>query len=93
MADGSGVSGLQPAIKGSSVVTGDPATLIRLLLQGPDKALPADRESYANPMPVFSGLLDGEIAAILSYVRRAFGDDSATSVTPEQVASMRRGRR
>ncbi len=51
MEDGSGVSGMQPAIAGSQILSGDPTRLIRLVLAGPAAVLPPDRPKYANLMP------------------------------------------
>jgi mono/diheme cytochrome c family protein len=89
MADGSGVPRMQPALDGSALVAGDPAVLIRLLLKGPDAALPADRQRYSNPMPSFGeAYSDQEVADILTYVRAAFGG-GASKVTAQQVAAVR----
>jgi glucose/arabinose dehydrogenase/cytochrome c5 len=87
MQDGSGVPRMQPALDTSTVVKGDPATLIRLLLEGAAKALPADRVHYSNQMPLFATLKDAEIAEVVSYVRQRFGGQPA--VTPEQVERLR----
>jgi mono/diheme cytochrome c family protein len=89
MTDGSGVPNLQPAIDGGNrVVVGDPNTLITLLLQGAQTALPADRERFSNQMPTFETLTDDEIAAVLTYIRSSFGN-KASAVTPKQVAAAR----
>ena len=87
MANGSGVSGLQPALVGSTVVTGDPGTLIRVVLRGPAVVLPRSKTS-ANQMPPFGYLSDQEVAAALSYVRQEFGK-GAGLITPTQVAGER----
>ena len=87
MANGSGVAGLQPALVGSTVVTGDPGTLIRVVLRGPAAVLPPSKTS-ANQMPPFAYLSDPDVAAALSYVRQAFGK-GAGSITPAQVAAER----
>ncbi len=89
MQDGSGVPNMQPALDTSSAVKGDPAVLVRLLLEGAAKALPADRVHYSNKMPTFAYLKDAQIAEILSYVRKSFGA-GAGAVTPAQVAALRK---
>ena len=90
MPDGSGVSGMQPSLVGSAVVAGDPNTLIRVLLDGPIKALPADRVKYANQMPPFAAAFnDNDIAEVLSFVRRVFAKGTS-QITPEQVAAQRK---
>ena len=90
MVDGSGVPDMQPALDTSKVVTGDPTTLIRVLLQGPDKALPATRERYSNKMPAFESWPDADIAAVVTYVRRSFGKKTP-AVSAAQVAAVRKG--
>ena len=88
MADGSGVPHMHPPLVGSAVIAGDPATLVRVLLQGPAAALPAARPSYSNPMPPFSSLTDEDLAAVLTYLRTTFGK-GASAVTPASVAAQR----
>jgi len=88
MPDGSGVPGLQPALMGSKVVAGPPATVIKVLLLGPEKALPAHKATSANQMPQFDSLSDEEIASIVTYVRKTFGK-GASAVTPAQVKAQR----
>jgi glucose/arabinose dehydrogenase/cytochrome c5 len=90
MVDGSGVPDMQPALDASKVVKGDPGLLIRLMLKGPDKALPATRERYSNKMPAFEAWPDEDIAAVLTYVRRTIGK-AAAGVKPAQVAAQRGG--
>jgi glucose/arabinose dehydrogenase len=89
MPDGTGVAGLQAPLAGSAVVAGDPATLIKVVLQGPAQVLPANRPKYAVQMPPFAGAFsDADIAETLTFVRRAFGK-GASAVTPAQVKAQR----
>jgi glucose/arabinose dehydrogenase len=88
MPDGSGVAGLQPALVGSKVVAGPSATVIKVLLLGPEKALPARKPASGNQMPAFDSLSDEEIASIVTYVRKTFGK-GASAVTPAQVKAQR----
>ncbi len=90
MPDGSGVSSMQPPLIGSSVVAGDPTTLIKVLINGPTATLPADRPKYSNVMPPFGGVYkDADIAEIANFVRRTFAKGAAP-VTAEQVAALRK---
>jgi len=76
---------MQPPLNGSAVVSGDPATLIRVVLQGPAQVLPTDRAKYANQMPPFGVVLsDDDIATVLTLVRRQFGKGGAP-VTPSRL--------
>jgi len=89
MADGKGVSGMQPSLVGNAVVAGDPTTLIRVILHGPAHELPADRSKFAVQMPPFAAAFnDADIAEALTFVRRQFGK-GASPVTAEQVAAQR----
>jgi mono/diheme cytochrome c family protein len=85
MTDGSGVPGMQPALDGDPVVGGDPGQLIRLILQGPAKVLPADRPIFSSTMPAFDQLSDQQIADLLTYLREQYGG-KASVIKPEQVA-------
>lgn len=89
MADGSGVPNMQPALTARGVLAGDPTTLIRLVLLGPDKVLPPKRQAYENPMPELSALTDQEIAEALNYARRTFAK-LVSAITPGQVAAERK---
>lgn len=76
-ADGSGVKSVFPALAASSVVTGDPAAPIALVLDGKG-AMP----------PMGGSLSDAEIAGVLTYVRGAFGNH-AGPVAAAEVAKVR----
>ena len=88
MTDGSGVPGMQPALDGDPLVAGDPAQLIRVLLQGPAKVLPDNRPAFSNTMPPFSQLSDQQIADLLTYVRQQYGGN-ASEIEASQVAIVR----
>jgi glucose/arabinose dehydrogenase/cytochrome c5 len=88
MADGAGVTGMMPAVAGSAVVSGDPETLVKLIVSGADAALPRSRPAYSNKMPAFSTWPDSDVAAVVTYMRRAFAG-GAPPVTAAQVAVMR----
>ena len=89
MADGGGVPGMQPGLIDSAVVAGDPTTLIKVVLLGPDKVLPANRAKASNQMPSFESLTDTEIAAVLNYARKTFAKKAAPPITAAKVAALR----
>jgi glucose/arabinose dehydrogenase/mono/diheme cytochrome c family protein len=91
MPNGSGVPGMQPALIGSSAISGDPTRLIDILLQGPAAVLPADREKFSNVMPPFAVLNDADLASVMTYLRKNFAPGSA-EITAAQVAARRAGR-
>jgi mono/diheme cytochrome c family protein len=88
MPDGAGVPGMQPALLGSKVVSGPATMVIKVLLLGPDKALPPHKPAGGNQMPAFDSLSDEEIASVATYVRKTFGKN-ASAVTPAQVKAQR----
>lgn len=88
MPNGSGVSGMQPALTRNAVVGGNSATLINVLLKGPASVLPADREKFSNVMPPFGVLSDSDVASVINYLRKNFAP-GAPEVTPVEVAAQR----
>ncbi|MGH7024459.1 MAG: c-type cytochrome [Caulobacteraceae bacterium] len=76
-ASGAGIKGAFPALAGDAFVAGDPARLIGRVLAG-KSAMP----------PFAASLSDDQIAAVLTYVRGAWGNSGA-AVTPAQVAAAR----
>jgi mono/diheme cytochrome c family protein/glucose/arabinose dehydrogenase len=82
-ADGRGLEALAPRLDGSARVTGAAEDLIRIALNGLD-------EDPAYPeMPPLGGLSDEQLAAILTYIRQAWGN-AAPAISPEQVRAVRR---
>jgi len=87
--DARGVLHLFPPLRDNPVVqSDDPVTLIRVVLHGTQNAA-TDRAPTGPSMPSFGWKLDdGEVAAVLSYVRSSWGN-TAAAVTPKSVASSR----
>lgn len=74
--DGTG-GGNFPALAGNDAVTGGPAPVIEIVVEG------------EGSMPAFGDELDDEeIAAVVSYIRNTWGND-AEVVTAEDVAAAR----
>lgn len=84
-ADGRGLPSLAPPLAGSATVTGAPAALIDVVLHGRDvdAAYPA--------MPPLASLPDEQLAAILTYVRQAWGN-AAPPIDAAAVRARRSGR-
>ena len=74
MTDGGG--GYGPAIKGSSIANGDAAGHLNIVING------------KNGMPSFKMLGDTDLAAVITYERRAFGNTGSV-VQPSDVTSAR----
>jgi len=90
MEDGAGIAHVFPVIQGNSGShASNPASLIRLVLEGAHSAKSKERpEAFA--MPAFDWKLsDREIADVLTYVRASWGND-APAVAPAKVAAVRK---
>jgi mono/diheme cytochrome c family protein len=87
-ASGAGVPATYPALMGAAVVSGDPDTLIKLILLGPDKVLPANSPKFPAPMPPVPKMSDAKIAALLTYIRAKFGNGAA-AITEDEVTKVR----
>ena len=91
---GLGSASTGPPLAGSSVVlTPDPASMINIVLRGPvlpdQPPSPEWQNRHWQSMPAFEEKLsDEEAAALLSYVRRSWGNKEG-AVTEEQVAKQR----
>jgi mono/diheme cytochrome c family protein len=86
--NGQGIQGTFPPIAENTVVTGDKARLIRLVLHGLSGPVMVKGTQYNNVMPPWKSLSDAEMAAVLTYVRSNFGN-TADAVTAAEVAAER----
>jgi mono/diheme cytochrome c family protein len=80
--NGEGLPVKFPALKGSAYVTGDPGPVMATVLHG--------RRGKLGHMPAWGEKLkDQEIAAVISYIRGAWGNKAAP-IKPEDVAAARK---
>jgi mono/diheme cytochrome c family protein/glucose/arabinose dehydrogenase/lysophospholipase L1-like esterase len=89
--DGKGLPAAQfPPLVGSKWVVGDPTRLIKLVQHGLMGPLEVAGVTFPGtvPMPPFKALSDGEMAAVLSFVRNTFGH-SAPLIDPQTVKQVR----
>jgi cytochrome c6 len=76
--EGKGITGVFPALAGSTVVKGDSTELVRTILAG------------RNGMPSFKNDLgDDQLAAIVTHLRTSWGN-GGKPVTAEFIADVRR---
>src|SRR4051812_13750424 len=88
-ATGEGVEGTYPPLAGSEIVNGDEAKVIRIVLNGLTGPVEVAGETYSGMMPPWGGVLkDPELAAVLTYVRSAWGNKAAP-ITVSKVAAIR----
>jgi len=79
-ATGTGVPGVFPALKGSKIATGPVNGHIGIVLKGkPGTAM----QAYASQMN------DADIAAVVTYERNAFGNNTGDVVQPSAVKALR----
>jgi cytochrome c oxidase subunit 2 len=78
--NGQGMPPAFPPIAGSAVATGDVAAHIDVAVHGK----PGTAMAAFGPQ-----LSDDALAAIVTYQRNAFGNDTGDLVTPDQIAAVR----
>jgi len=87
--NGQGQEALAPPLANSEWVTGPESRLIRIILQGVGGPMTVNGREYSLDMPGLGAALnDEQIAQILSYIRRDFGN-TAPVIEPETVAKAR----
>jgi mono/diheme cytochrome c family protein len=86
--DGRGMAGLAPPLRDSEWVTGEPSRLIRIALHGLRGPVRAGGQAFDGEMPGQSWLGDQDLAAALSYLRRAFGHRES-AIDAAAVAAVR----
>ncbi|MBO9593341.1 MAG: cytochrome c [Niabella sp.] len=84
-ADGGGVPNLNPPLIGTSGVLGNKNRLVKIVKNGLQEHVEIDGEFYSNNMPPFKMLTDQQVADVLTYIRRSFGN-KATPVLRSEVA-------
>ncbi|MBR9978148.1 MAG: cytochrome c [Bacteroidetes bacterium] len=91
--NGQGIPKVYPNLVGSSLVVGDPALPIRIVLHGFNGPIERDGISYNGVMqPWKNDLSDQEIADVVNYVRTNWGND-ASEITAEDVKAQREATR
>lgn len=78
-----------PPLSGSEWVVGDKLVPINIVLKGLDGDLHVKDKMYNNRMPRLNILSDGNIAQILTYIRKNF-NNNAGAVTSEDVLNARK---
>lgn len=91
--DGAGISRFAPPLAGSEWVTGDEKRLALIILHGIEGSIEVAGKKYDAPdilpvMPAHSTMDDGNIAAILTYIRNEWGNN-AGAITRRLVGGTR----
>jgi mono/diheme cytochrome c family protein/glucose/arabinose dehydrogenase len=90
--DGRGLYPVYPPLVESEFVRGDPSRLISIVLHGLEGPITVRGLRYQQSMPPVSLGSDEDIAAVLTYVRHAWGNESP-AVTPSMVSKVRESTR
>lgn len=86
---GTGLPGLAPPLAGSPWVLGDDATMLKIVLSGLQGPIELAGQRWDGAMPAWgTSLTDAEIAAVVTHVRRSWGND-ASPVDAARVAEVR----
>jgi mono/diheme cytochrome c family protein len=91
-ATGQGMPGQFPPLAGSDWVNEkEPGRMIRIVLNGLTGPITVSQKPFNGTMVPWASLPDEEIAAVITFVRqnKQWGN-SASAVTPEQVAAVRK---
>ena len=89
--NGMGTAGLFPPLAGADWVTeSDASRVIRIVLDGISGPIQVNGVGYNNAMPPWRDQLnDEEVAQVVTYVRKAWGN-KASGVKAEEVAKIRK---
>jgi mono/diheme cytochrome c family protein len=93
-ANGRGLPPVYPPLRGSEIVHGDAETLVKIVMHGMEGPIVVDGQRYNQVMPAAPLVTDEEIAAVLSYVRSAWGNTGAPidAATVAKVREESKGR-
>ena len=86
--DGGGVPNLNPPLAGTKWVKGPKPALVQFILKGSKGQVEIDGETFHNAMPAQAHLTDEQIADVLTFIRKNFGNKSS-AVTPAEVKVIR----
>ncbi|TNE90096.1 MAG: cytochrome c [Deltaproteobacteria bacterium] len=88
-ANGEGVAGTFPPLKGAGSYYGDAQNHAKIIVNGLNGEIVVNGVTYNGAMPPQGGMLnDIEIAAVATYERNSWGNADG-DVTPEDVAAIR----
>lgn len=73
---GLGVPGAYPPLVGSEWVVGEDIRIAKALLLGMSGPIVVEGKHFNNTMPPFKRFSDQKIAAVLSYIRQAWGNNA-----------------
>ncbi|MEM1059218.1 MAG: cytochrome c [Verrucomicrobiota bacterium] len=89
-ANGLGQPGVNPPLAGSDWVTGSEERLVRVLLHGLQGPITINgtTQNWSGNMVAWASLGDKQVAAVLTYIRQNWGNDSP-AIMPETVTRIK----
>jgi len=87
-AKGQGIPGAFPPLAGSDYLMADKSRAINIPLKGLSGAITVNGQNYNSTMPSFAHLQDQDVAALMTYVMNAWGNEAA-EITAEEVQALR----
>ncbi len=84
---GDGTPGVYPPLRGSPFVTGGVDRLTAILLKGLDGRMVLGDHAYDGHMPAAPIEDDADLAALMTYLRQAWGNGASTVSEPEVAAA------
>ncbi|MBZ4192608.1 c-type cytochrome [Niabella beijingensis] len=91
--DGGGVPNLNPPLVGTSNILGKKSRLVKIVKNGLQEHVEIDGEYYSNNMPPFKMLTDQQIADVLTYIRKSFGNNAAAVLKSEVTQYYAKGKK
>jgi mono/diheme cytochrome c family protein/glucose/arabinose dehydrogenase len=85
---GRGLEGLAPPLADSEWSNGPAGRAVRIALHGVRGPIKVDGRTYTLDMPPFGALGDEQLAALVTYIRREWGN-TGTAVSPADVKAIR----
>jgi len=90
MEDGQGAPEVNPPLAKADYIKKSPKTLINLIINGLSGEVVVNGKKYNVTMAAQEYLTDVQIADVLNYVRSAWGNKIAGTVTPGMVKPLRK---
>lgn len=88
-ADGKGVPGAFPPLAGNPTVTGSPAAVIAIVMNGLQGRVVVNGQTYSGIMPRWKDLLsDEQIASVITYIRSSW-KNHAPGVSVSEVQALK----
>ncbi len=86
--DGKGIANMNPSLVNKEWVGGDKTKIIKVVLNGLSGKITVDGVAYESVMTSHDFLTDKQIADVLTYVRKSFGNDYE-AITEAEVTQTR----